>query len=205
MMDAMVMKKTQKGNGAMKKQQGGFTLLELLVTVVIVGVMAYVVMSALNGGTVPAKAQAIRSSSSEIGRAIGFLNVNLGTGIDTSSANVLSATGEDMLDVLVKGRSAVSSTYQTAYDGLGMRPLEDKIVPDGSGYRLDIFDIAMVQTGCPSNRICVSYSPVPADVLQSLCEKFGVTYTTTANNSGTSVRWTAASGGTHTVTMVVTP
>lgn len=196
---------TFKGKKAMKKQQGGFTLLELLVTVVIVGVMAYVVMSALNGGTVPAKAQAIRSSSSELGRAVGFLNVNLGTGIDTSTSNVLTASSDDMMDVLVKGRSAVAATYQTAFDGLGMRPLEDKIVPDGSGYRMDIFDINFTMTNCPSNRICVQYAPVPEDVLRSLCEKFGITYSAAANTTGTSVRWTAASGGTHTVTMIVTP
>ena len=189
---------------SMKKQKG-FTLIELMVVVAILGIIAVVVMSAMTGSTTPANAQAIRSSATELARAVGYLNVNLGTGLDTSTSSVLTGTSDDLMDVLVKGSSAVTSAYQTQYNQLNMRPLEGKLVASGSSYKLGNYTVAFTTASCPSGRVCVTYTPVEDEVVQSLAQKLGETYATTANTTGTSMRWTAIAGKTHTVTMVMAP
>ncbi len=187
------------------KTQKGFTLIELMVVVAILGIIAVVVMSAMTGSTAPANAQAIRSSATELARAVGYLNVNLGTGLDTSTSSVLTGTSDDLMDVLVKGDSVVSTTYRTQFNQLNMRPLEGKIVANGATYKLGNYTVGFTTASCPSGRVCVTYTPVEDEVVQSLAQKLGETYATTANTTGTSLRWTAIAGKSHTITMVMAP
>ncbi len=187
------------------KTQKGFTLIELMVVVAILGIIAVVVMSAMTGSTTPANAQAIRSSATELARAVGYINVNLGTGLDTSTSSVLTGATDDLMDVLVNGSSVVTSAYKPQFDQLNMRPLEGKIVANGTTYKLGNYTVAFTTASCPSGRVCVTYTPVEDDVVKSLAQKLGENYTTAANTAGTSIWWTAIAGKSHTVTMVMAP
>jgi len=187
------------------KTQKGFTLIELMVVVAILGIIAVVVMSAMTGSTTPANAQAIRSSATELARAVGYINVNLGTGLDTSTSSVLTGTADDLMDVLVNGSSVVTSAYKPQFDQLNMRPLEGKIVANGTTYKLGNYTVAFTTASCPSGRVCVTYTPVEDDVVKSLAQKLGEDYATTAKTDGTSIRWTAIAGKSHTVTMIMAP
>tara|TARA_R110001592_G_scaffold33503_19_gene116023 strand:+ start:84 stop:695 length:612 start_codon:yes stop_codon:yes gene_type:complete len=187
-------------------EQKGFTLVELLIVVVILGVLLVIYMSTIGGGTNTANAGAIRGAGAEMARGVGFININLGTGIDTSSSNPLTATGEDMMDVLVKGRASVSSTYQAAYDQLKMRPLQGKVNVRGSGFDMLGYGVSFVQgTSCLTNKVCTQFTNVPSEVVQQLALKEGITYTTTASSANENLHWDAATGGTHTVTILAYP
>lgn len=199
----------EQGMHKTAKRQKGFTLIELMVVIVILGVLAYVAMNAFGGGTNSANATAIRSAGNELARAVGFLNVNLGTGTDTSGSNPLTATGEDMMGVLVKGGVAVASAYRPRFDLLNMRPLQGKINATGTGasttYSIMGYPIRFVQTGCPTNKVCVQVDNVPAAVVTEMAIKENLTYTTTAFTTGENLRWTAAAGGQHNITMLFFP
>lgn len=189
-----------------KQKQKGLTLIELLVVIVIVGIILVIIMSSIGGGTNSANAAAIRSAATETARGVGFMNVNLGTGIETSTTNPLTASGEDMMDVLVKGRTAVATAYQPAYDQLNMRPMQGKINVDGSGFRLLGYGMSFVSgASCTANKVCTQFTNVPVQVVQELALKENMTYSAAANTSGENLRWTVAAGGYHTVTMLVFP
>lgn len=201
------------GNASKKQlmRQKGFTLVELIVVVVILGIVALIVASALGGGTNAANAQAVRSTASELSRAVGFLNVNMGTGTDTSASNPMTATTSNMLDVLVQGQSAVHADYQDRFRVLNMRPLRGQISGTAPNYRLMDYPISFQSCSIApavinhEAKVCVRYDNVPVEVVREIANKENVTYAATALTNQESVAWTAATGGRHSVVIARHP
>lgn len=176
------MKHTKIGfNG---RKQKGFTLIELLMVVVILGILAYVSMSAFSGSPNAANATAIRSGATEIAKGVGYIHANIGNGIKTQ-ANALKNTSATMLDVLMIGRDAVAPAYQARFDKLEMRPLESefRVLNRGGStkgeynllsYKVEVTDI------CPAGKVCVTFDDVPDAVRDEILVRYGLD-TTTAN------------------------
>lgn len=183
-------------------KQSGFTLIELLTVVVILGILAYVSMSAFSGSPDSANATAVRSAATELAKGVGYINANMGTGIKTTSnsVNKLLGTSSTMLDVLVVGSSAVSTnrigsgsnsqTYQEKFESLGMRPLESEIrvltrpAAGGAGtYSVMNYPVKFVDTKgdkgvdqCPDRKVCVQFTQITTPVLEELLGRFGMSY-----------------------------
>jgi hypothetical protein len=119
-----------------------------------------------------------------------------------------------MMDVLMVGRSAVATTYQTQYDRANMRPLEGEFKvlsrPSGSTpgtYALMSYPVSFVTTGCDTGKVCVLFQDVPSSTVQELAAKYGINNfsAATALTSGP-IRYTAASAsGFHSVTIENVP
>ena len=163
------------------KKQSGFTLIELLTVVVILGILAYVSMSAFSGSPNAANATAIRSGAMELSKGVGYINANIGTGIKTTPANnPLIYTGNTMLDVLVVGSVAVGDDYKSKYAAIAMRPLETefRITKRGSKgvegeYTLLNYPVTMVDT-CPANKVCTVFKKVTKPVLDEILIRYGL-------------------------------
>lgn len=169
----------------MGKKQSGFTLIELLMVVVILGILAYVSMSAFSGSPNAANATAIRGGATEIAKGIGYINANLGNGIRSTTLNPLTATGPTMLDVLIIGGVAVNSdaVMKKNFDALSMRPLESefRVVTRGTAttagkYTLLSYPVSVVDNGwCATGRVCVQFDNVPKPVVDELLTRYGLT------------------------------
>lgn len=185
-------------------KQGGFTLIELLTVVVILGILAYVSMSAFSGSPDSANATAVRSAATELAKGVGYINANMGTGIKTTAntRNSLIANGNTMLDVLVVGSIAVNTsqiaggvnangqTYQNKFESLGMRPLESEIrvlkrgTAGAAGeYSVMNYPVEFVDnsggTGtehCPDRKVCVKFTQITTPVLEEILGRFGMSY-----------------------------
>ncbi|MDU4254441.1 type II secretion system protein [Pseudomonas sp.] len=203
----------QRKNFKNLKRQKGFTLVELIIVVVILGILAYVAISVTSGSPDPANATAMRSGAKELAKGVGYLHANLGNGLSATS-NPLPASGLGMMDVLMVGRSAVTASYQTMYDRANMRPLESEFSiitrPSGSTpgvYNLLTYQISFVSAGCTVGRVCVQFTKVPSSTLQELAAKYGINnfVPSTALSTGP-IRYTAAdSDAFHTVTLENVP
>lgn len=71
------MKKTER-NEAARRSRGGFTLIEILLVVVIIGILAAVAVPRFSGRTEQAKESAARSSIKAIGLALDMYEIDNG-------------------------------------------------------------------------------------------------------------------------------
>lgn len=164
-----------------KRKQSGFTLIELLMVVVILGILAYVSMSAFSGSPNAANATAIRSGASEIAKGVGYIHANIGNGISTV-ANPLASSPATMLDVLMIGNGAVNTTYKARFEKLQMRPMESefRVITRGSStvkgtYNLLSYPVDVkAEAQCPTGKVCVVFDKVPDAVRDEIFTRYGL-------------------------------
>lgn len=194
-----------------KRNQGGFTLIELAIVLVILGVIIYIVSNFVRGSSDPANATAIRAAAKNMANAIGYTSTNLGTGISATS-NSLPASGLTMMDVLMVGDTAVNASYLNAFKQLKMRPLEGdyKVITRPSGstpgtYQLINYPVTFVP--CTTGKVCVQFQNVPSDTVAELALKSGITNFAAGTAQATgALQYTAVdSNGFHTVTLQAVP
>lgn len=196
------------------RKQKGFTLIELMIVVVVVGALMIMVMRAVGGNSDSATAKALQSNAAELAKGAGYLHVSLGNGISNlSSSNPLTVSGKSVLDVLMEGSDAVHDDYKARFNQLGMRALDSNFKKDGSDWRLQNYTVKLygsseAPTGlgnaAGNGKVIVTYANVASEVVQVLADSFGVTYPSATQTTGP-FRWTAETAGQRTIAFVLTP
>lgn len=194
-----------------KKNQKGFTAIELLFVVVLIGVLYYIGVRAYGGSTDPANAKAMKSMAKTMSESIALIHAQMGTGLSATS-NPLPANGLTMMDVIAVGKAAVQTNYQKDFEQLNMRPLEDdfrvKVRTSGSTPgQYEVLTYPTTFVTCPVGKVCVQYQSVPSTTVAALAARYGISNfnATTALSTGP-VRYTAVdSQGFHTVTLENVP
>lgn len=166
--------------GFAKGKQSGFTLIELLMVVVILGILAYVSMSAFSGSPNAANATAIRSGATEVAKGVGYIHANIGNGISTVNNPLLNGSAT-MLDVLMVGKAAVSAPYKDRFEKLEMRPMESEFRVIGARtngttagtYHLLSYPVT-VTDNCNPRKVCVSFDKVPDAVRHEIFTRYGL-------------------------------
>ena len=205
-------------------KQKGFTLIELLMVVVILGILAYVAMSAFSGSPNAANATAIRAGATEIAKGVGYIHANIGNGISTVSNPLRNGTAT-MLDVLMIGEDAVTDTgdYKSRFRKLEMRPMESefRVITRGGAtkgtYQLLSYPVEVTDT-CPTRKVCVTFTGVPDAVRDEIFTRYGLQavddgdtkatayVTTVGKNQSLPVAFTPnAANGTNTIQFALIP
>ena len=183
-----------------KIKQKGFTLIELLMVVVILGILAYVAMSAFSGSPNAANATAIRAGATEIAKGVGYIHANIGNGIKTVG-NPLSNGSATMLDVLMVGDDAVVTAYKPRFQKLEMRPMESefRVITRGGAtkgtYHLLSYPVD-VTASCPARKVCVTFTGVPDAVRDEIFTRYGLQAVTEGSTTATAGVTTVGAGQT---------
>lgn len=182
-----------------KRAESGFTLLELLIVVVILGIILVVVAMATVGNTAGARAKMLQRIASGSIQNINLIAQTCGT-TTAITGNPVPASGRTMADVIFGGRDNVATGYLDCYQRAGVRSLRDGVSRSGTGWQVNDYPVTF--SGGGTAKIAVQYQRVPDDTTLAMAQVFTADMTALAASDTTSdvVRYSAAASGTRTVT-----
>lgn len=194
-------------------RQRGFTLVEMVIVVIVLGILAIVAMNSLGNTQGSSQARALFDSAQKINNAWMVLRQTGGIPADTTDANPAIKSNNTALDALMEGEEFLESRYQPAYDAAGIAPLSDMgsitttpVAGSTAGaYEINGFPFSMA-AGPSGEKMLYTFSDVPTDIVKVMWESnMSSDFDATADTTGTGdkIQHTAATGGVHDLTIAL--
>ncbi len=186
----------------------GFTLLELIIVVVILGFLAAAAMPALFGSSDGAKAQLLSRASQNIATNVSMLSQTCGTTSDVVNSPIPATTGAaNFVRLLFGGNSAANNgiatnaTYASCYTQARIKPLGEMGQFD-TVWKIGNFAVSL--SGGGTAQLGVTFSGVPDSIVLIAATSFNSssTVTTSAGSVAGLLTWTASTTGSRDLTFL---
>jgi len=181
------------------KKVRGFTLVEILVVVALIGIVAMILLPKLMGNTNPAKATLLGRTATSMVQAINLIAMECGVST-TVNGSVIPAGGKNLADVLFEGESAVAPAKQACYRKAGVLPMRDSVARAGTGWEVGGFPVTV--TGGGNSKINISFANVPNEVVLPAAQPYtaNMVQLTASDTTSDVVNYSVESGGNRTLT-----
>ncbi|WP_099552474.1 type II secretion system protein [Stenotrophomonas maltophilia] len=181
------------------KKVRGFTLVEILVVVALIGIVAMILLPKLMGNTNPAKATLLGRTATSMVQAINLIAMECGVST-TINGSVIPAGGKNLADVLFEGESAVAPAKQACYRKAGVLPMRDSVARAGTGWEVGGFPVTV--TGGGNSKINISFANVPNEVVLPAAQPYtaNMVQLTASDTTSDVVNYSVESGGNRTLT-----
>lgn len=187
------------GKSLMKSAQKGFTLIELVVVVAVLGILIAIVAPGITGSRDGANSQLLVRSANSIAQNWQMIAQQCGTPTQVSGSPIGTLT-----DVIFTGATAVNATYQSCYTQTRVLPLTEVSLSQGGGvYTIAGYPVTV--TGGGTSPLLVTFANVPDTLVLSVAQRFnsGITVLpATADTTGPAFQYGAPSGGARSLTFV---
>lgn len=191
-----------------KLMQRGFTLIELIVVVAVLGVLIAIVAPNLVGSRDPASARLMAKTATDMARNWSLITQSAGVSTAITGSPLLG-TGKTAMDLLCGGETtaAVPAGFQSAYRAARVMPLNEVCRLDGTNWVVDRYTVTLSGGGMTSgvpNPIQVAFANVPDEIVLLLAQQFNPSLTALAasDTTGAAVRYGTATNGLRTVTLL---
>ena len=179
-----------------KAAQKGFTLIELVVVVAVIGVLIAIVAPSITGSRDGANAQLLVRSANSIAQNWQMINQQCGT----NSAVATSPIG-DMEDVVFAG-TGINAAYQPCYTQSRVLPLTEISLSSGTGYSIANYPVTI--TGGGTVPLSVTYSNVPDTLVLNIVQRYDSNVSALAAGATTTGAYTygAPTSGARDITII---
>lgn len=135
--------------------QRGFTIVELLIVIVVIGILAAIVIVAYNGIQNQAKAQSSKASASNIQKKIEAYNASTtGYPTDTTYANFTTTLNSNSVSTLQGTNLVLGTPNDTTTNRAGIF----RCTATGTGFSVTWYDYAAGSAVTAANGLKINYS-----------------------------------------------
>lgn len=182
--------------------QRGFTLIELVVVVVIIGILISIVSPNVIGSKDGANSQLMLKSATNIGENWSLLNQACGTST-AITASPIPAAGKTVSDVLFGGSANVAAAYTNCYSQSKILALAEISQPGASAGVYNVGGYAVTLAGGGTAALQIGYLLVPDSLTLLMAQKYNPTLAALAASDVASavVQYSTVTTGTRTVTV----
>lgn len=188
-----------------KRRSAGFTLLELSVVVLIIGVLGLVLGPGVTGSTTNVKATQLQRLADTAANNWFYLALQTGSGSAIQSNQELysgssAATPPGPNWVLFVGRDHVSPQYTSAYDRSGIRPLDRLVAQVGTTGQFTVVNMpgsTVDVTGGGKNPLLITFGNIPSEIVLELIRRIrpGAALVTGTATTIAQMTYTCPAGG----------